>query len=146
MISKSSARATYSDQLIFGTGGKVSSIWTEANASDVKISNRVNRLVLKNANLLSRHDVKNLSRSVATRCDIFSVVTKANAADNTLVLKGVKEINIQNSWNFWVEDGKPIRLDLLLVGRQTFQVQFGKSISNSELRVLLIWHWVTNLR
>jgi hypothetical protein len=99
---------------------------------------------LKDADLLSCHDIKNLGRSVATSCDIFSVVTEANTADNTLVLKGVKQINIENSWNFWVEDGEPIRLYLLLVRWQTFQVQFGKSISNSELR-MLAWHGVTNL-
>jgi hypothetical protein len=135
---------TYSDQLILSTSGKIPSVWTETNASDVKITNRVNRLILKNANLLSSEDIENLCRSVATSGYILSVMTESDTADDTLVLKSVEKINIENSWDFWVEDGKPIGFDLLLVGWQTLQIQFGKRISNSELG-MLSWHWVANL-
>ena len=99
---------TNSDQLVFRTSSEISPIRTEANTPDVQITNSINRLVLKNANLLSRSHIKDLCRSVATSRDVFSVVAESDAAHNTLVRKCPNEIYIKNSWNFWVEDGKPI--------------------------------------
>jgi len=99
---------------------------------------------LKNANLLSGGDIENLCGSVAASGYISSVMAESDTADYTLVLKSVKEINIEDSRDFWVEDGKPIGFDLLLVGWQSLQVQFGKRVSHSELR-MLSRHWVTNL-
>jgi hypothetical protein len=104
-----------SDQLVLGTSGKVSSIWTEANASDIKISNSIYWLILENANLLTGNYIKNLSWSIATSSNILSIVAESDTANNTFVLKSVNKINIKHTRNFWVENGEPIRLDFLLV-------------------------------
>jgi hypothetical protein len=104
-----------SDQFVLGTSGKVSSIWTEANASDVKIANSIHRLILENANLLTGNYIKNLSRSIATSSNILSIVAESDTANNTFVLKSVNKIHIKHTRNFWVENGEPIRLDFLLV-------------------------------
>lgn len=107
--------ATYSDQLILGTSCKVPSIGTEANASNVQISNRVDGLILKNADLRSGDHVKDLGRPVTSSRDIFPIVAESNAANNTLVLKSVKKVDVKHSWDFRVEDGEPVRFDLFLV-------------------------------
>ena len=41
----------HSDQLVLGTSSKISSIRAETNASDVKIANSINRVILENADL-----------------------------------------------------------------------------------------------
>jgi hypothetical protein len=51
---------TYSDQFVLCTGSKISSIGAEAHTSDVQISNRINRLILQDANLLSGNDIEDL--------------------------------------------------------------------------------------
>jgi hypothetical protein len=107
---------TYSDQFIFCASCKVSSIRAEADASDVQITDGVDRLILEDADFLSSHDIKNLCRSVAAGGYIFSVVAEADAAHNTLVLKSVDKINIKYAGYLRVEDSKPVRLDFLLVG------------------------------
>jgi hypothetical protein len=60
-------------------------------------------------------------------------MAESNAAYNTLVLKSVNEVNIKDTGHEWIEDGKPIGLDLLLVCRQTLKVQLSKSVANTEL-------------
>lgn len=123
---------TYSNQLILGTSCEISSIRTEANTSDIQISNRVNRLILQNANLLSSNNVEDLGRSVAASRDIFSVVTEANTAHDTLMMESVDKINIKNTRHTWIEDRKPILFNLLLVGRQALKVQLCKRISDAD--------------
>lgn len=65
-------------------------------------------------------------------------MAESDAADNALMLKGVDEINIKHTRHFWVENGKPICLDLLLVCGETLKVQLRQCIANSvvELGVL----------
>lgn len=99
---------THPDQLILCTGCQESSIWTEAHASDVEIANRIHRLVLEDADLLSGNNVENLSRSVAARRNIFAIMAESDAADNTLVLEGVDQVNVKDARHARVEDGKPI--------------------------------------
>jgi hypothetical protein len=108
---------TYSNQLVLSTSGKVSSIWAETNTSNVKVTDRVHRLILENTDLLSRDDIEDLSRSVAASGNILSIVAESNTANNTLMLKSVDKINIQHTRNLWVENCEPIRFNLLLVGR-----------------------------
>ena len=99
---------TNSDQLVFRTSSEISPIRTEANTPDIQITNSIDRLVLKNTNLLSCSHIKDLCRSVATSRDVFSVVAESDATYNTLVRKSPDEINIKHTRHFWVEDGKPI--------------------------------------
>jgi len=106
---------TYSNQLILGTSCQVSTVRTETNTSDVQISYGIDRLVLEYADLLTSDNVKDLRRSITASCNIFSIVTETNTTYYTLVLQCVYKINIKNSRDFWIEDGEPIRVDLLLM-------------------------------
>jgi hypothetical protein len=136
----------YSDQLVLGTGSKVSSIRAEADASDVKISNCVDRVVLENANLLSGHNVEDLCGSVAAGSNIFSIVAESNTTDNAFVLKSVNEIHIKDAGHQWVKDSKPISLYLLLMGRKALKVQLSKGVSNAELSSSVVRNGVSDLR
>ena len=96
---------------------------------------------------MPRDNIEDLSRSVATGSDIFTIMTETNAADDTLVLKSVDEIDVKHTRNFWVENGEPIRVDLLLMVRKTLEIKLRKSIANSTK--LLSWvtcWWMSNLR
>jgi hypothetical protein len=73
-------------------------------------------------------------------------VAESNTADDALVLKSVNEVDIKNTGNQWVEDSKPIRLDLLLVGGKTLKIQLSKSISNAELSSPVVRNGVSDLR
>ena len=118
------------DQLVLSACRKILAVRAEADTSDVQVSSSVGGVVLKNADLLSSVDIENLSGSVAASGDILAIVAEANAADYTLVLQSVEEINVKNPWNLRVEDGEPIRLDLLLVIREALEVQLCQCISN----------------
>jgi len=122
---------TYSDQLILSTSSQVSTIRTEAYTSDVQIPHRIDGLILKNADLLTSDNVKDLSRAVATSSNIFAIMTKAYTANNALVLKGVHKIDIKHTGDFRVENCEPVRVDLLLVVRKTLKIKLGKSITHS---------------
>lgn len=118
------------DQLVLSACRKILAVGAEADTSNVQVSSSVGGVVLKNADLLSSVDIENLSGSVAASGDILAIVAEANAADYTLVLQSVEEINVKNPWNLRVEDGEPIRLDLLLVIREALEVQLCQCISN----------------
>lgn len=105
------------DQFILCTSSKVLPIWAKADASDVQVTGGVSRIVLEDADLLSRDDVENLGRSIATSGNIFPIMAKADAADDTLVLQSVKQVDVKDSWNLRVEDCEPIRLNLFLMLR-----------------------------
>ncbi len=64
-------------------------------------------------------------------------MAESDTAYNTFVLESVYEINIKHARNFWVEDRKPIRLDLLLMSRETLKIQLRQCVANSELRMLV---------
>jgi hypothetical protein len=109
-----------SDQLILGTSSKVSSIWIEANTLKVNISDCIHSLNFGDINLLSSDNIKDPCGSVTARSNIFSAMAKSDAGGGgTLVLKSVKKANIKQMENFWVEDSKPFRLDMILVYWQT---------------------------
>ena len=125
------------DQLVLSTCREVLAVWAEADTSDVQVSSSVGGIVLKNADLLSAVDIEDLSRSVAASGNVLAIVAEANAADDALVLQSVEQINVKNPWNLRVEDGEPIRLDLLLVVREALEVQLCQCISNiSNVRVI----------
>jgi hypothetical protein len=125
------------DQLVLSTSGKVLAIWAEADTSDVQVSSSVCGIVLKDADLLSSDNIEDLSGSIATSGNILAIVAEANAADDTLVLQSVVQIDVKDSWNLRVEDGEPIRLNLLLVVWKALEVQLCQCIANiSDVRVV----------
>lgn len=130
-----------SDELVFSTGSQVLPVWTEANASDIKIAVEINTLVLENADLVTSLNIVDLSRSVASRRDKFAIGAEPHAADHTLVLESVNQINIQNTGHRLVENGPPIVLDLLDVAWETLGVQVAQCVAlrrNRDGLVLLL--------
>lgn len=63
------------------------------------------------------------------------------------MLESVDEINVQNARDAGVEDGKPVRLDLLLVGWQPLQVELCKGVADVDIwhATALLRNWVPNL-
>lgn len=112
------------DKLVLSTSSEVLSIWRETDRSDVQISASIDGVVLEDADLLSSDNVENLSTSVTSSRDVLSVGREANTADNGLVLKSVEEINIEELWHSWVENGEPIAINFLLALWQTLQIEF----------------------
>ncbi len=55
-------------------------------------------------------------------------MAEPHAADNALVLEGVNQVHIQNSWHGLVEDGPPVVPDLLDVARQALRVEIAQGI------------------
>lgn len=72
-------------------------------------------------------------------------MAESNTAYNTLVLESVNKVHIEYTRDCRVEDGKPIRLDLLLVGGKALKIQFGESVTHAELGSSVIRNWVSNL-
>ena len=112
----------YPDKLVLSTCSKILAIWTEADTPNVQVADRFDRLILKDANFLASYNIEDLRGSIAASGNVLSVMTKSDTADYTLMGQGVKEINIKNSRNSWIEDSKPIFRNLLLVRRQTLQI------------------------
>lgn len=77
---------TYPDQLVLGTSRQILSVWAEADAPDVEITYRVDRLILQHADLLTRLHIEDLGRTVAAGGDVLAVGAEANAAYDALVL------------------------------------------------------------
>lgn len=125
------------DQLVLGTCREVLAVGAEADTADVQVASSVGGIVLENADLLSSVDIEDLGRSVAASGDVLAIVAEAHAADDALVLQSVEQINVKNPWNLRVEDGEPIRLDLLLVVWEALEVQLCQCIANiSNVRVV----------
>jgi hypothetical protein len=113
---------TYSDQVVLCTCSQVSAVWAEAHAPDIEISGLVDCVVLEDADLLSSSDVEDLGWAVAASSNILAVSAESHTAHDALVLKGVDEIHVQSARNGWVENGKPVRLDLLAVSWQLLEI------------------------
>lgn len=94
-IAKDVEFETYSDLFVFGTGGKVSSIRTEADAPDIQVTIPINRFVLQIRHSAPCFYVENLSTPVAARSDVFSILTKPYAAYDAIMFEGVYQINVQ---------------------------------------------------
>jgi len=73
-------------------------------------------VVLEHTNLFSGLHIEDLSRSIATSCNIFAVVTESHTANHTLMVQRVDEVDIEDALHLGVEDGIPIISRLLVVG------------------------------
>jgi hypothetical protein len=135
----------HSDLLVLRTGGKVSSIRTKADASDVEITNRINRLILESEKFCARDNIEDLCRAIAACGNKFSVVAESDTAYNALVLEGMDKIHIEDAGYHGVKNSKPICLDLLLMSWQALEIQLSKRISNTELSSSVIRDWVSDL-
>lgn len=123
------------DQLVLGTGGKVLAVGTEAHASNVQVAASVGVVILQHADLVSRDDVVDLSRLVATSRDVLAIHAEANTADNALVGQGVDQVHIEHAWNSRVEDDKPIIPCLLVLRGQTLDIEITKSVVGRVMRL-----------
>ena len=55
-------------------------------------------------------------------------MAEPHAADNALVLEGVHQVHVQNSWDSLVKNGPPVVPDLLNVARQALRVEIAQGI------------------
>lgn len=128
---------TYSDVLVFGTRGKVTTIGTEAHTADIEVTtpHRVLCLViLKNADLLSRVHVEDLCGSVAASGDVLTVKAESNTADDAVMLQRMKHIDIENTLNLGVEHGMPISTSLLVLRRNGVNVDVCQVVAHRRRR------------
>lgn len=79
---------------------------------------------------LASLDVENLSGAVATSGDIATISAEAYAANNTLVHESVDKVDVQNTADAGVEDGKPVLPFPLEPLVNVIRVKFSKSVSN----------------
>jgi len=86
-----------SDQLVFGSGGQISTIWTEANAPDVQISFFIDCIILKLTDFLASVDIVYLGRAIAACGNVLAILAKAHTTYDTFVQKVVKKLDIKNS-------------------------------------------------
>lgn len=123
--------ATYSDELVLGTGGQVAAVGAEADAADVEIGRHVlSGVVLEDADLFASLDIKDLSRAVAAGGDVLAVVAEADAADDALVGEGVDEVDIEDALDLGVEDGVPVIAGLLVVGGDSVNLEVAQGVSH----------------
>lgn len=116
------------DQLVFGSGSQILAVGAEADASDIEITVQINVLVLQNANLLSRSDIVDLSRSVAPGRNILAVGAEPNTADDAFVLQGVDKVDVEDARDSLIEDDPPIILHLLNMVREALWVQVAQRV------------------
>jgi hypothetical protein len=87
-------------------------------------------VILEHANLLTGLNIKDLSRSVATSCDIFAVMTEPHTAHDTFVVEGVDKIDVKNALHLRVEDGVPIVSGLLVVRSHVINFEVAECVSH----------------
>jgi hypothetical protein len=88
---------TYSDQLVFSSGGQIATVWAKADTSDVQISLFIDSVVLELADFLARADIVYLSGSIAACRHILAILAETDTTHNTFVQKIVEKLDIQNS-------------------------------------------------
>lgn len=148
---------TYTNDLVLGTSGKVSSIRAEANAADVEVAFSVGVTILQVADLLAGVDIEDLSRSVAASSNETTVMAEAYAADDTLVRQVMHKIHVESAWHARVKDSMPILTLALQVGWKLLRFQFTQLVANLlELTVCVLeirgdllglvgwWSWSCN--
>lgn len=123
------------DQLVLSTGGKVLAVRAEADAADVQVAAGVGVIVLQHANLVSRDDIIDLGRLVATSRDVLAIHAEPDTADHALVRKGVDEIHIEHARNSRVEDDKPVIPCLLVLRGQALDIEVTKGVVGRVVRL-----------
>ncbi len=116
------AWGTYANELVLRSGSQILAVRAKAHASNVEIAIEINIFVLKNADLLARLDIVDLSRSIASSRHVLAIGAKSHAANNTLMLQRVNQVDIEKTRNVLVENRPPVILHLLDMARQTFRV------------------------
>lgn len=91
---KSEDNGTYPDELVLSSSGQVLSIGAEADASDVKISSKIDVLVLQNAELLASLHIINLSGTVAAGGNVLAIHAEPHAANNTFMLESMDQLDV----------------------------------------------------
>lgn len=145
---------TYSDNLVLSTSREVSSIRTEANASDIQITILTRVRILQMTDLLAGINVEDLRAAIAPGRHILTIIAEANTAHNTLVGKVVNQLNVKRAALAGVEDSMPIFTLALemwweLIGFEvgelvTDLVELGASVLEvrRDLRVRVWWRGV----
>jgi hypothetical protein len=95
--------------LVLCTGGEVFAVRTEADTPDIQVSVFVDGFILKGRDVQASGHIKDLGGSIATGSHVFSVPAKSHAADNTVMHQMVDELYVQDSLDFRIEDGVPVR-------------------------------------
>lgn len=131
---------TYSNQLVLGASSQVLAIRTEAHASDVQVAGDIHAVVLQHAQFLARLDIVDLGRSVATSSDVFPVGTEPHAADHTLMLQGVDQVDVKHSGNRLVENDEPVIPRLLGMGRHAVGVQIAQGVVGGRRGRMVLLH------
>jgi hypothetical protein len=122
---------TYPNLLILGAGCEELAIGTEADAADVKVAVLVHILVLQGGHVLTGGYIKDLSGTVATRCEIFAVTTETDAANDAIMDKMMHKLDIEHALHLWVEYGVPIGALSLLRSRQVIRIPVGQHVSRA---------------
>lgn len=99
---------TYPNDLVFSTGGEISAIRAEANATNIQIAILAGVTILQVADLLSGINVKDLSTTIATRGNIAAIMAEADAAHDTLMSKIVHKVYIKPTSFAGIENGVPV--------------------------------------
>jgi len=63
---------------------------------------------LEVTDLLTRLDIEDLSRSIATSRYMLSVTAETDAADDTRMGQVMNQLYVKNTLYFWVEHGIPV--------------------------------------
>jgi hypothetical protein len=71
---------------------------------------------------VTRVDVENLRRAVATSGHVATILAESHAAHDTLMRKVVDKVNVEYTAGSRVEDGEPITTFLLQVLRELLNV------------------------
>lgn len=130
---------TYSDQLVLRSRSEVLAIRAEANAPDIQVAARVGTVVLQDTDLLSRDDVVDLSRLVATGRHVLAVHAESDAADNAFVGQSMDQVHVQNARYRRVEDHKPIVSSLLVLRRKTLDIKVSERVGGGG-RLVRVGH------
>lgn len=85
-------------------------------------------------NLLTGGHIVDLSRPVAASRNVLAIMAKAHTADNTLVLKGVHQLDIEHAGNGLVKDDPPVIPNLLYVVRKTIGVKLAQVVASRRRR------------
>lgn len=117
------------NDLVLGTGGQVPAIRAEAYAPDVEIAVFRKAAILEMRNRVSRLNIEDLGRTIATGCNITTVKTEAHAADDTLVRQVVDEVDVEDAPCPRIEDGVPVVAFPLVLSRQLLDVQVGQNVT-----------------
>lgn len=117
---------TYPDKLVLGAGRQVSAVGTEADAPDVEVATQLNRVILKDAQLLASLHVEDLGRPVAPSRNVFAIVAEPHAAHYAVVVERVDQIHVQRARDLFVEDADPFIAGLLVVRGDLVKVELAQ--------------------